>query len=73
MMTLTRASAVQVSTAIGNDWLLNEKSLAGWTPLASVRAGVSYSVDYSRLGIEWAIIATLYWAAVKLLPATEPL
>jgi hypothetical protein len=59
---------MQVSTAIGNDWLINEKHFRDLTPFASVRAGVGYSVDYGRLAIEWAVIAALYWAVVQLLP-----
>jgi hypothetical protein len=61
-------AVAEVSSAIGNDWLMNEK-YNGWTsPLRALRAGYGYSVDYGRLAIEWAIIAALYWAALQLLP-----
>ena len=35
----------------------------------TARAGVGYSVDYGRLGVEWAIIATIYVAVVAALRA----
>jgi hypothetical protein len=59
------AHAEIVSTAIANDWLINEKTYPGSSgALATLRAGIGFSVDYGRLGIEWAIIAALYSGGV---------
>jgi hypothetical protein len=68
-LTLSAEGRPAVSGAVGNDWLINEKSLFGWSPVRTVGNGWGFSVDYGRLGIEWAIIATLYGAASRLLPA----
>ena len=73
-----------VATAIGNDWLINQKSfpelaLRRGDSLPMLRAGIGYSVDFGRLAVEWAIIAALYGALVVVLrvppvsaPAAKP-
>jgi hypothetical protein len=61
----TEGTAVTVSTAVANDWLINEKSLPRFTAPQMTRVGYGYSVDYGRLAVEWAIIAALYYAAIR--------
>ena len=56
-----------ISTAIGNDWLINQKGWISPYPVhgdsyRSLKIGLGYSVDYGRLAVEWAIIAALYVA-----------
>jgi hypothetical protein len=58
-----------ISTAIGNDWLINQKGWISPYPVhgdsyRSLKIGLGYSVDYGRLAVEWAIIAALYAGAV---------
>jgi hypothetical protein len=65
-------AVADVSNAVGNDWLINEKSLPGRTSFTTLGYGFGYSVDYGRLVVEWAIIAALYYAAIRLVaPATR--
>ena len=66
-----------VSTAIGNDWLINEKSVGdqhipGFPGLPSLRRGIGFSVDYGRLAVEWIIIAALCAALISALAPAKP-